>query len=111
MNQSHFFQIYPEEAILTFRSDPEAHEGINNQGFITIRKCFDDIEGRLEGVHSVGNAFTAVDAYLLVFWRWGKSRVEADMERVYPKYSALAKAVLIRDSTKAAIEAEGISVL
>lgn len=88
-----------------FTSDPNLYSSLQRHAGGTIRGCFDDIEGRLSGIHSVGNAFTVVDAYLLVFWRWGK-RIGIDMEGNYPKYSALASAVLRRDSTKAAIEAE-----
>jgi glutathione S-transferase len=88
-----------------FTSDPNLYSSLQKHAGGTIRGCFDDIEGRLSGIHSVGNAFTVVDAYLLVFWRWGK-RIGTDMEGNYPKYSALASAVLRRDSTKAAIQAE-----
>jgi glutathione S-transferase len=91
-----------------YTSDKDLYSNLQKHADVNIRDCYAEIEGRLSGVHSVGNAFTVVDAYLLVFWRWGKN-IGIDMGSEYPKYSALASAVLGRDSTKAAMEAEGIA--
>jgi glutathione S-transferase len=87
-----------------FTSDPKLFEDLKQHASITIRECFNHIESQISSVYSVGTAFTAVDAFLLVFWRWG-TLVGIDMKN-YPKYSALASAVLSRSSTQAALEAE-----
>ena len=91
-----------------FTDEPELYDSLKKRAVVTIRECFSDIEGKLSAAHSVGNSFTVVDAFLLVFWRWGKS-IGIGMEESYPKYSALASAVLDRDSTKAAMETERIA--
>ena len=51
-------------------ADSAAFEGIRAKGVENVRDCFGVIEGKLRGVHAVGDAFTAVDPYLFVFYRW-----------------------------------------
>lgn len=67
--------------------------------------------GRGEGNHgvwAVGGRFTAVDAYLYVFWRWGAGELGIDMEGRYPRWSRLVAELVKRDAVKKALEAEGI---
>jgi glutathione S-transferase len=91
-----------------FTDNPELHNSLKMHALVTIQDCFSDIEGKVTGTHSVGNSFTAVDAFLLVFWLWGK-KIGIDMEKNYSRYSNLASAVLNRESTKAAMEAERVA--
>ncbi len=43
------------------------------------------IEENLKGNHAVGDTSTAVDAYLLVMYRWG-NETGYDMRVKYPKF-------------------------
>ncbi|KAG4434218.1 hypothetical protein IFR05_010288 [Cadophora sp. M221] len=89
-------------------SDEEsAHEGIKTKALERVRGIFDVVEGRLTGVHAVGGEFTAVDAYLFVFYRWGV-QVKFEMKEKYPRYSALVENLVKRKGAKAAIKTEGI---
>jgi glutathione S-transferase len=93
-----------------FAPETATHDALRKQAVSRIRECFTYIDGKIVGNHAVGDSFTVVDAFLLVFWRWAKRvKLSLDLEGAYPKYSALAASVMGRDSTKEAISAEGIS--
>jgi len=66
------------------------------------------IDKRLSGTFSTGEDFTAVDAFLLVFYRWGNG-IGIDMAATFPQYASFAGALLQRPSVAAAIAAESIS--
>ena len=55
------------------------------------------IEDKIAGPFAVGDAFTAVDAYLYVFYRWG-NLIGIDLDRDYPKFAALGRALASRAS-------------
>lgn len=93
-----------------FSARPEHHDGIRAKGRATIATAFDVIEGKLGGLHAVGDAFTAVDPYLLVFYRWGNG-VGFPMADSYPLYAALARRLVERPAVRAALAAEGIDPL
>ena len=86
--------------------DPNAQDGIKAKGKEFVGECFDRIESKLTGLHAVGDALTAVDPYLLVFFRWGNGN-GFEMKK-YPKYTALVKNLVERPAVKATLEAEGI---
>lgn len=90
-----------------FSDDEGAHEALRKAGRQTILRCYGYIEGKLDGSgYAVGGYLTVVDAFLLVFWRWGK-RVGIEMEQ-YPKFGRLAAGVAARESTREAYREEGI---
>ncbi|KAF2670216.1 glutathione S-transferase [Microthyrium microscopicum] len=91
-----------------FTSKPELHKDLQEHAIVTIKECFDSIEHQLSDIHAVGQGFTVVDAYLLVFWRWGNKTQGIDMTD-YPRYSALASAVLDRASAKTVMDVERLS--
>jgi len=90
-----------------FSDDPAAFDGIKAKGRRIILDCFQLIETKIKTPYSVGNGFTAVDPYLLVFYRWGNG-VGIDMSDACPRYTAFARELVQRESVKAALEAEGI---
>ncbi|KAH8649277.1 hypothetical protein BX600DRAFT_474859, partial [Xylariales sp. PMI_506] len=51
-----------------YSDDPAAFDGIKAKGLKNIADCYNEIEGKLTGVHAVGNSLTAVDPYLFVFY-------------------------------------------
>ena len=91
-----------------FSDDPEAFGSITAKGKRTISECFGFIESRLSGPYSTGDGFTAVDPYLLVFYRWGNG-IGIDMPGTYPGYTAFARQLVQRASVAAALAAEGLS--
>ncbi|KAK7179861.1 glutathione s-transferase [Paraphaeosphaeria sporulosa] len=77
---------------------------------MTIQDIYKFIDQKLEGKEwAVGQNFTAVDAYLYVFYRWGAGPVQLDMENEYPNYARIAKAVEERPSAQAVLKAEGLN--
>lgn len=88
-----------------FSDDPEIFESIKAKGRKTISECFEVIESRLAGPYSTGDGFTAVDPFLLVFYRWGNG---IGMPKAYPNYTIFAQRLVQRDSVVAALAAEGL---
>ncbi|KAI9644058.1 hypothetical protein NHQ30_007410 [Ciborinia camelliae] len=85
--------------------DERALEGIEKKGLRNVQNCFDMIERRLNGIYAVGNAFTAVDSYLFVFYRWGEGS-GLDMKKAYPRYTVLVEKLVNRPSVKKVLELE-----
>lgn len=90
-----------------FSDDPEAFESIKAKGKKTISECFDVIERRISGLYSTGDGFTAVDPFLLVFYRWGNG-IGIDMPKTYPSYTIFAQRLVQQNSVAAALAAERI---
>lgn len=90
-----------------FSDDPQAYDSIKAKGRKTVEESFAYIEEKLKGNHAVDDSFTAVDAYLLVMYRWG-NETGYDMRVTYPKFTGLIMEALKRDSVNAAIKDEGI---
>ena len=66
-------------------------------------------EGR-ETVYAVGNNLTAVDAYLLIFYRWGKL-CGMQMRERYPRFTKLVEGLVKREEVVETLEVEGLDVL
>lgn len=56
----------------------------------------------------MGDGFTAVDAYLLPYYQWADAEMELDVEGSFPKYAALVRRVMIRESVRKALEREAM---
>jgi glutathione S-transferase len=89
--------------------DPKVHEGIKDKARESVIEAFAYIESKLQGEYAVGDALTAVDAFLYPLYRWVSKR-EIDLS-VYPKYTALIEALERRDSVQAVLKAEGIKAV
>ena len=93
-----------------FVTDEKFFPPIKEKGMENILESFAYIESRLAGRNwAVGNAYTAVDAYLLVFFRWG-NRIGLDMRAGYPQWTAHAERVLQRPAVQRVLQQEGINV-
>lgn len=90
-----------------FTDDPALFDAIKVKGRETIAECFDLIERRISGPYATDEGFTAVDPFLLVFYRWGNG-IGIDMPKIYPDYTILAQRLVKRASVAAALAAEGI---
>ncbi|KAA8649499.1 hypothetical protein EYZ11_010089 [Aspergillus tanneri] len=87
-------------------TDEVSFAGIKERALEKILECFGFIEERLEGVHAVGGAFTAVDTFLYALYRSGMY-TGVDM-LAYTKYTALVKEVERRPAALAALKIEQI---
>lgn len=87
--------------------DAEAHDRIKAKALERVQGILETIEGRLTGVHAIGDAFTAVDAYLFPFYRWSVE-VNFEMKSKHPRYTALIENLTKREGAKAAIKTEGL---
>lgn len=76
-----------------FIDDPNQFEAVQAKARKRIIDCFKTIESRLSGSFAVGNGLTAVDPYLLVFYRWG-SRNGFDMSEQYPAFTAYIQTIV-----------------
>lgn len=92
----------------TVSEDADVHVGIKEQAKKALLASFKIVEDRLDGVHAVGNKFTAADVYLLVFWRWAQSTFGLDLKAEFPKYCALTETVVKRESVVKAMREEGL---
>jgi glutathione S-transferase len=93
-----------------FVEDQALFPQITAKGRDNILENFAFIERRLTGRNwAVGNAYTVVDPYLLVFFYWG-NRIKLDMRCGYPKWTAHAERVLERPAVQRALRQEGVSV-
>lgn len=88
-----------------YTDEPATYDAIRAKSRKTIEECYRMIEEKLEGPHAVGGRFTAVDAYLYVFYRWGNFDGFA-MD--CPKYRALVVELSKREAVRKTVEAEQI---
>lgn len=93
-----------------FTKDPAGAPAIAEQGRETIRAGYADIEKRLGGRrYALDESFSAVDAYLLVFYRWG-NRCGLPMREEFPGYARAMDEVRARHAVRRVIEREGIEI-
>lgn len=92
-----------------FVADEQFFPPIKEKGRENILDNFAYVEGRLaDRSWAVGNAYTAVDAYLLVFFRWGH-RIGLDMRAGYPQWTRHSERVLERPAVQRVLQQEGVS--
>lgn len=93
-----------------FVSDPALHEAVKTKGMENIRVACDHIERILSDGRdwAVPGLYTVVDAYLVVFWLWGR-RIGLDMDTDWPIWARLMSKVLERQAVKRALMQEGIA--
>jgi glutathione S-transferase len=86
------------------------HEDIVAKGKKNLTDAFTHIESRLaKTAWGVGENYSIVDPYLLVFFRWG-NRIGFDMRGQYPSWTQHSLQVLERPATVRALTRECISV-
>ncbi|MGQ0701126.1 MAG: glutathione S-transferase family protein [Panacagrimonas sp.] len=93
-----------------FTTDAAGAEAIATQGRASIRLGYADIEARVTGKSfALGDAFGVVDAYLLVFYRWG-NRCGLAMRTEFPEYARMMDGVRARPAVRRVVEREGIQI-
>jgi glutathione S-transferase len=92
-----------------FVSDPAVFPAIAAKGRENLNEQYAYIETILADGRdwAVPQGYSIVDAFLLVFWRWG-GRVGFDMHNAYPAWTSLAKRTLARPAVRRAIDQEGL---
>ncbi len=93
-----------------FSGDPATHPAIVSKGHEHLAHAHALIEERLEGREfAVGNAYSIVDPYLLVYFRWG-NRMQLDMAGRFPAWTAHARRLEARRAVQRALAAEHVSL-
>ncbi len=89
-----------------FIDDANLFEAVQAKARTRIIDCFKTIESRLSGPFAVGNGLTAIDPYLLVFYRWG-SRNGFDMSEQYPEFTAYIQGIVTYPAIASAMQEDG----
>jgi len=94
-----------------FSADPAAHESIVAKGRSNMLEAFATIEQTLSDGRgwAVPDAYSVVDAFLIIFYRWG-GVVGADMAG-YSAWKALAERTMRRPAVLAAFQKDGLPPL
>ncbi|HET7833071.1 MAG TPA: glutathione S-transferase N-terminal domain-containing protein [Gallionella sp.] len=93
-----------------FIDDSSQYDRISAKGRENIIDSHRHIETLLNGRSwSIGNRYSCVDPYLLVFYLWGNA-IGLNMATEYPAWSGHAARVLARDAVQRAINQEGLPI-
>ncbi len=93
-----------------FVDDPTLHESVVRKGRQNVLEAFAIIEERLAGrAWAVGDVFSAVDAFLIVLYRWG-NRIGEPMGEDRPAWTLHTQRLLKRPPVARAFEEEGITL-
>jgi glutathione S-transferase len=94
----------------TFTTDAAQHAAIVEKGRESLGSAFSLIEEKLlTSAWAVGSAYSVVDPYLLVFYRWG-NRMGFDMTGRYPQWTLHTRLLIERLAVQRALARESISV-
>jgi glutathione S-transferase len=92
-----------------YTDDAQAQEAIKSFARGMYFDYLKEIDGLLAGrTWSIGNHFTVVDGYLLVFYRWG-NRSKLDVKSL-ANYTRLVERVMARPAVKKVMQDEGITL-
>jgi glutathione S-transferase len=87
----------------------EHKQALKTKALADFNDCLAEIDRLLEGRRwSVGNRYSVVDGYLLVFYRWG-NRAKLPVKSL-PNYTRVMEAVLARPAVKKVMADEGITL-
>ena len=109
MHQTGIRPVFRPERFTT-GTDKAAHEAIAEQGRITVRAGYAELDASLAGHRfALGDVFSAIDAMLVVHYRWG-NRCAIDMRRDYPNFAALVDGLRAIPAVARVIAREGIQI-
>ncbi|NTE85760.1 glutathione S-transferase family protein [Agrobacterium rubi] len=93
-----------------FSDDPPQHPAIVEKGRQHLLEAFSLVEMKMGARKwAVGDRYTVVDPYLLVFYRWG-NRMLIDMQHAFPAWTTHAKRLAERKPVQDALSQENISL-
>ncbi len=89
-----------------------ALDDVRNKGLQTSRDLWQAVDSRLgDGPWAIGEHYTVADAYLLVFWSWGRgSFLGFDMATDFPHWTAHAQRMRLRPAVQRAFQREGLAL-
>lgn len=94
----------------SFTDDESAFESVRAKGRERARVAFADIDERLaRSEWALGNRFSFVDAYLLVFYRWG-GKCGFVMRDMFPHFTRVMDAVRARPAARKVVAQQGIQI-
>lgn len=100
---AHFYR--PERYV----DGPACVEAVKEKGRATFGAALEEIDGLVAGnAWALGKRFSVVDAYLLVFYRWG-NRMGWPVRKL-ANYTAIIERVLARPAVGRVMAAEGITL-
>lgn len=101
-----FAHIYRPERYV---EGPACIEAVKSAGRATFGECLEEIDRLVAGKKwAAGSRYSVVDAYLVVFYRWGNRN--AFPVRNLAHYTALVGRVLARPAVKRVMAGEGITL-
>lgn len=93
-----------------FSDDQATHPAVVRKGHEHLAHAHALIEQRLQGCDfAVGNSYSIVDPYLLVYFRWG-NRMKLDMAGRYPAWTDHARRLEARPAVQRALTVEKVSL-
>lgn len=94
-----------------FSADPTQYAALSAQGRQVIEAANAEIEAALADGRDwiLGAAYSIVDPFLLVLYRWG-NRIGLPMAERYPHWAALARRIAARPAAARTLAHEGVSI-
>ena len=95
-----------------YATSDEAKAEVQAKGRESCRDLWGQIEARLaHGAWAIGERYSVVDPYLLVFWNWGRGpRLGYDMAAAFPNWTAHARRMAERPAVQRVLAREGIAL-
>jgi len=91
-------------------ADPDLYPQLLEVGIPNLRKTLLEVERRLEGkTWALGDQFSVVDPYLLVFWIWSQRDDIVPHVADMPNWRAQAERIFARDATWKCLNREGVT--
>lgn len=95
-----------------YAASDAALEDVRAKGLQSCRDLWQAVDARLgDGPWAIGEHYSVADAYLLVFWTWGRgSYLGFDMANDCPHWTAHARRMGLRPAVQRAFEREGLAL-
>lgn len=93
-----------------FLPDDSPHlDELSAQGRLNVIGAYREVERRLGEGWAAGDNYSIADIYLFPFYTWAW-RLDLDMQRECPQWSALFERTKVRPAVRRAVEREGLQV-
>jgi glutathione S-transferase len=96
--------LHPEK----HSTDPEDARAIRTKAKERQRENYRDVDRHIHGRFAVGDSFTIADAFLFVFYTWGRLGRMVDAAQT-PTFFAWGEAMRTRPSIERVLKAEGVT--
>lgn len=107
---THAFGMLFRPGRFTDAADGSLDKHVLAKGKSTLVESLKYVEEKLSGkTWAVGDDFTAVDAYLFVFYQWSVKVAQLPMEKDYPNYARIVGQVAQRPAVQQMLKAEGLA--